>query len=77
MMEFLKKLKAGYMAALRPIAMLMTWVWMILIYFLVIPFFTPIKLKDPLRKNLSSDSTSYWCKRTQVPQTIERHMRPF
>jgi hypothetical protein len=53
----------------------LTWVWMTLLYFVIIPFFTPLKLKDPLRKKLGE--TSYWEPHKPVSHDLERYTHPF
>lgn len=54
----------------------MTTVLLTVMYFLVLPIFTLIRLKDPLRKRLHREGT-YWETHTPHEATLDRTLRPF
>lgn len=77
MKEFLAKLKAGWLKFFKPVAILMKWVWMILMYFLIIPLFWLFMRSDSLRLRLRPEDTTYWMNRKPFPTQLERHLHPF
>ena len=60
------------------LGVVMTTVLMSLLYFIVVPVFSLIRLKDPLRLRLKRDSEdSYWEPHEMSDQTVERFSKPF
>jgi hypothetical protein len=66
----------AWMMMVVPIGIIMSTVIMTLIFAIVLPFFSLIRLSDPLRKTLHKEGT-YWEDAKPYEPTIERMMRPF
>ena len=61
----------------RRIAAFQFLILLTLIYFLILPFFTLYRLKDPLKTKLDEGADTYWEERPQEEATVERFSHPF
>ena len=60
------------------LGVIMTTVLMTILYCIVVPIFSLIRLKDPLRMKLIKDrSASYWEPHKMAEATVERFSKPF
>ena len=66
----------GWMSATVPMGMVMSTLLLTVLFVVVLPVFTLIRLKDPLRKRLIKGG-SYWEDSKPHEATIDRMMRPF
>ena len=66
----------GWMSVVVPVGMVMSTLLLTVLFVVVLPVFTLIRLKDPLRKRLKKDG-SYWEDSKPHEATIDRMMRPF
>jgi hypothetical protein len=55
----------------------MTFVLLTVLYFVLLPVFSLIRLKDPLRLRRRGPEESYWEEHVDHPATPERTLRPF
>ena len=62
-------------AAAHKIGKFQTLLIMTVLFFVIVPVFSLVRLKDPLRKRLGGDS--YWESKKNEEQTLERYRRPF
>lgn len=76
---FFRRLWAGWSRFAIRLGRAITVVWMVVVYFLVIPFFQLRRLADPLQKGLLSNDTSYWQKRppNDAAASLDRLSKPF
>jgi hypothetical protein len=65
----------GWKAFWHPIGKAQTIVVLSVIYFVILPFFSLVRFKDPLRKRLGLPS--YWIRRRPVALDLERQRLPF
>ncbi len=75
MKEFLLRLWELWKRVARVIGYYQTKILLTIIYFLVIPFFSLIKFKDPLRK--AKTAGSMWSSRRQKEDLTESFRRMF
>ncbi|MFC1851429.1 hypothetical protein ACFL27_14625 [candidate division CSSED10-310 bacterium] len=54
------------------IALVQTYILMLIIYFLIVPFFSLIRFTDPLRIKINKKSTSYWEQRDKIDLSIDK-----
>jgi hypothetical protein len=66
----------GWMSAARAIGKVMTTILLSIVFFVLLPFFAFVKLRDPLGKKLRPDG-SYWTDHKPHEPTLERVRRPF
>lgn len=67
-----------WMAAAMVMGVFMTAVLMSVMFIIVVPIFSLIRFKDPLRMRLSKDpSDSYWEPHRDSEPTIDRFSKPF
>lgn len=71
-----RRLHAAWMAVAGALGSVMTAVLLTLLYFLFLPFFAWIRLRDPLRARLRRDG-SYWEDPSPHEATLERMRKPF
>ncbi len=76
MKSFFKKLYAGWMRFAVFLGTVMTTLLCTILFFIVLPPFSLIRLKDPLRLRLD-DTDSYWEDYEPAEPTIERFQHPF
>jgi O-antigen ligase len=69
------RLHAVWTRAARAIGVVFTFVMFTVLFAVLLPFFLFVRLKDPLRKRLGA--ASYWERRTQEDDSLERAMRPY
>lgn len=75
MKAFLSRIWAGWKKVAHAMGVFNTYLLLSVLYFLFIPFFSLVRFSDPLSKRLGA--ASYWRDRKPVPDTLERHRRPF
>ncbi len=76
--QALKPLYGPWMKFGLFLGIIMTAVMMTVLYIIVLPVFSLIRLKDPLRFKMNKDpKASYWEPHTMSESTIERFSRPF
>ena len=66
-----------WMTAATWIGAVMTFVLLSVLFFVLLPWFTLIRLKDPLRTRLRGPGQSYWENHQHHESTLERTARPF
>lgn len=66
----------GWMTGATYMGMVMVPFFLTLLYFILLPPFALIRLKDPLRMKLTPDGT-YWEKHENHEASLERMRRPF
>ena len=76
---FFRRLWDGWTRFAKRLGRAITVVWMVVVYFLVIPFFQLRRLADPLQKRLLPDQPSYWLDRPhhEAAADIQRLSKPF
>ena len=67
----LKAFKKGWMKFAAVMAVVNTNILMFIIYFIFVPFFSLIRLTDPLRKRWKKDIDSYWSDKEPVDTSLE------
>ena len=67
----------GWMTVAMYIGTVVTFVGLTVLYFVMLPVFSLIRLKDPLRMKLLRDGESYWEDHEHHENTLERTIRPF
>ncbi|MBI1851151.1 MAG: hypothetical protein HYR85_12480 [Planctomycetes bacterium] len=70
-----KRFVKGWKAFWHPVGKVQTIILLSVLFFVILPFFSPIRFKDPLRKRLGGPS--FWIKRKPVVLDLERHHFPF
>lgn len=75
MMEILKSIWAAWKRFAYILGKIQTTILLTLIYFLIIPFFSLVRLKDPLSKRL--EGSSYWQAFKKQPTTLEQFQKMF
>ena len=73
---FFRRLWNGWKWIGEKIGMVMSAVILTLLFFLVLPFWTLMRLRDPLRKRLGRQE-SYWEPYKNPPPELNRYRRPF
>ena len=73
----LRALGRGFFSYGHVMGLFLTVLIMSLIYWLVLPFFTFLKLGDPLKCRPNPGAASYWEDWKQNEQTVDRYSRPF
>lgn len=76
MMENLKKIWAGWKRFAHRVAAVQTYILITLLYGLIIPFFSLIRLGDPLRLRTKS-CTSFWIERPKREPGLEQVRQQF
>jgi hypothetical protein len=71
MAGFLKTLWQGWKKFAHKLGVVQTYVLVTLFYWLIVPLFSLIRLKNPLRLRLPSDG-SFWLERKPAPNSMER-----
>ena len=71
MSESLKKLWEGWKKFAHKLGVVQTYIIITLLYWLIIPFFSLIRLKNPLRLRLPATG-SFWEERKPDPNTLDR-----
>ncbi|MHC4066283.1 MAG: hypothetical protein ACYSUQ_08685 [Planctomycetota bacterium] len=66
-----------WMAGASYLGMVMTFVLLSLLFVVLLPVFSLIRLKDPLRIGLARRNASYWEDHEHHESTLERTARPF
>jgi len=66
-----KAIVKGWKAFAMFMAKVNTFLLMFLIYFLIVPFFSLWRLKDPLRVKLKKDMESYWMDKKPLDTSVE------
>jgi hypothetical protein len=66
----------GWMSVVVPIGIVVSTLLLTVLFVVVLPVFSLIRLKDPLRKRLKKTG-SYWEASRAYEPTIDRMMRPF
>ncbi|MFH0980806.1 MAG: hypothetical protein V2A79_04625 [Planctomycetota bacterium] len=66
-----------WMTGATYIGVVMTFVLLTVLYFVLLPVFSLIRLKDPLRLKLRGPGESYWEDHEHHESTLERTIRPF
>lgn len=66
-----------WMTAAACMGMVTTFVLLSVLFFVLLPVFTLIRLKDPLRRKLLGPGESYWEDHEHHDSTLERTIRPF
>jgi hypothetical protein len=69
--EFFKKLWQGWKRFAHKLGVAQTYIIVTLFYWLIVPFFSLIRLKNPLRLRQSADR-SFWIGRPPADNTMER-----
>lgn len=67
----------GWMTVAMYLGTVMTFLMLSLMFFILLPVFALIRLKDPLRLKLLPPGESYWEDHAQHEATLERTIRPF
>ncbi|MCP4593890.1 MAG: hypothetical protein GY842_24410 [bacterium] len=67
----------GWMSAAMGIGTVMTFVMLTVLFIVLLPVFSLIRLKDPLRIKLKAKGESYWEDHEHHESTLERTIRPF
>lgn len=75
MREILKSIWAAWKRFAYILGKIQTTILLTLIYFLIIPFFSLVRLKDPLSKRLGG--SSYWQAFKKHPTTLEQFQKMF
>lgn len=73
----LRALGRGFLTYGHVMSMWITFLMMSVVYWLILPFFTFLKLGDPMRTRFDEQTGSYWDDWRGVDQTVERYRRPF
>ena len=71
MAEFLKKTWQGWKKFAHKLGVAQTYIIITLFYWLIVPFFSLIRLQNPLRLRQKGDS-SYWIERKPTDNSLER-----
>ena len=71
----LKTIYRGWMAFARALGRINTVLVLTLIYFLVVPVFSLLRFKDPLK--LRPRKTTRWLERAPVERSLERFTHPY
>ena len=71
MPEFLKQLWQGWKKFAHKLGVAQTYIIVTLFYWLIVPFFSLIRLKNPLRLRQAADR-SFWIERKPTDNTLER-----
>ena len=66
-----------WMSVASYIGIVMTFVLLSVLFFVLLPVFSLIRLKDPLRMKLLRGQTSYWEDHEHHESTLERTIHPF
>jgi hypothetical protein len=66
-----------WMTGAAGIGIAMTFMLLTILYVVVLPIFSLIRLKDPLRLRRRGPDESYWEEHVDHPATPERTLRPF
>ena len=66
-----------WMTGAMYLGVVMTFVLLSVLFFVLLPVFSLIRLKDPLRMKLLRSGTSYWEKHEHHESTLERTIHPF
>ena len=74
MTELLKRLWQGWKKFAHRLGVAQTYVVVTLFYWLIVPFFSLIRLQNPLRLRLPTTG-SFWIDRKQTANSIERAKR--
>ena len=76
---FFRRLWEGWKRFAKKLGRAITVVWMVVVYFLVIPFFQLRRLADPLQKRLLPGQTSYWLDHPnhEAAAAMQRLSKPF
>ncbi len=72
-----RRIYVVWMTAAVGIGVVVTFVLLTILYFVLLPFFLFIRLKDPLRLARSRSADSFWEDHPHHPATLERMLRPF
>jgi hypothetical protein len=67
----------GWMTAAMYVGTLVTFVLLSVVFVVVLPIFSLIRFKDPLRLKLGASGDSYWEDHAHHESTLERTIRPF
>lgn len=67
----------GWMTVAMYLGTVMTFLMLSLMFFIFLPVFALIRLKDPLRLKLLPPGETYWEDHRQHEATLERTIRPF
>ena len=73
----LRALGRGYLSFGKVFSRIITFLIMTILYWLVLPFFSFLRLGDPLKESLQPKNGTYWLEKKRVPETLERFARPF
>ena len=69
------KKKSGFIAKWKrfanKIARVQTVVLMTIVYFLLVPFFSLIRLSDPLKLRINKKSASYWEPKKEIDPSLD------
>jgi hypothetical protein len=70
------KKKTGFIAKWKrfayKVAKVQTFVLMSIIYFLIVPFFSLVRLSDPLKIKIKKKTDSYWEPKKEMDVSIDR-----
>jgi hypothetical protein len=75
MLGLLKLIWEKWKLFARVLGKIQTVIWLSLVYFLLIPFFSLLRFKDPLSKKMGKES--YWQPFKSRPVTIENFRQMF
>lgn len=75
MIEFFKSLWNAWKRFAKVLGRIQTMILLTVIYFVIIPIFSLLRLKDPLKKRLIGES--YWQPFKSRPLTLENFQRMF
>lgn len=76
-MKILSKIFKAWKNFGHKIAKAQTWLLMFIIYFLIVPFFNIIRLRDPLKLRLDEKAGSYWEKKKKLDTSLEGMKLPY
>lgn len=71
MAESIKKIWQAWKRFAHKLGVAQTYVLVTIFYWLIVPFFSLIRLRNPLRLRLMNDN-SFWIDRKQIPNSLDR-----
>lgn len=71
MAEFLKRIWQGWKRLAHKLGVAQTYVFVTLFYWIIVPFFSLIRLQNPLRLRLPA-AGSFWIERKPAPNSLDR-----
>lgn len=76
-MNILKKIWNGWKSFTHKIAKAQTWLIMLIIYFVIVPLFNVMRLRDPLKLKWNKAGDSYWERKKKIDVSLEGMRLPY